>query len=127
MGGIETSMRQFFERTASLWLGGRLTGKMGAALVSAGLGGRGGGELALLALHSFLAEHGSILVSMPRGLSGFNVAGSQWGPIAETGTLLGPEDASDDRLAAAHAHGGHVARCTRRWLRGAGPSESSSQ
>lgn len=43
MGGIESSMRAFFERMAPLWLHGSLVGKVGAAFASAGEGGRGGG------------------------------------------------------------------------------------
>ena len=37
MGGMESSMRAFFERTAPLWLQGRLVDKLGAAFVTAGL------------------------------------------------------------------------------------------
>jgi NAD(P)H dehydrogenase (quinone) len=64
MGGIASSMRAFCERMTHLWLQGRLVGKLGAALVSAGDGERGGGELALLSLLANLAEHGMLLVPM---------------------------------------------------------------
>lgn len=118
MGGIESSMRAFFERTAPLWLQGRLVGKLGAAFTSAGAGGRGGAELALLGLLAPLAEHGLLLVPMPNRLEGFAAAGCHWGPIAWTHPRGGQPGPTAAHLAAARAHGRHVAECTRRWLRG---------
>ena len=38
MGGMESSMRAFFERSAPLWLQGALVGRLGAAFVSVGAG-----------------------------------------------------------------------------------------
>lgn len=121
MGGIETAMRAFFERTAPLWLEGRLRGRLGAAFVSAGLGGRGGAELALLSLLANLAEHGLLLVSMHNRLAGFRAGGSHWGPVAWTNPRAGEAGPTAKHLEAARAHGRHVAECTARWLRGAGP------
>ena len=37
-GGMESSMRAFFERAAPLWLQGALVGRLGAAFVSVGAG-----------------------------------------------------------------------------------------
>jgi NAD(P)H dehydrogenase (quinone) len=125
MGGIESSMRRFFERAAPLWLEGRLVGKLGAAFVSGGLGGRGGAELALLSLLANLAEHGMLLVSMHNRLPGFVEGGSHWGPVAWTtprGRTPGP---TPDHLEAARAHGRHVALCTARWLAGRGAEEGA--
>src|SRR5262245_42571448 len=64
MAGPASSMRAFLERLAPLWLEGALIGKVGAAFVSAGLGGRGGAELTLLSLWANLAENGLLLVPM---------------------------------------------------------------
>ena len=116
MGGIETPMRGFFERTSPLWLQGRLVGKLGGAFVSAGAGGRGGAELALLSLLAPLAEHGMLLVSMPNRLEGFAAAGCHWGPIAWTNPRQGEPGPTAAHLAAARAHGRHVAECAARWL-----------
>ncbi len=118
MGGIESSMREFFERTAPLWIQGRLRGKLGAAFASAGLGGRGGGELALVSLLACLAEHGLLLVPMHNRLEGFREGGCHWGPLAWTNPRGGEAGPSEDHLRAARAHGRHVAECTRRWLAG---------
>ncbi len=121
MGGIETPMRAFFERTSPLWLQGRLVGKLGGAFVSAGAGGRGGAELALLSLLAPLAEHGMLLVSMPNRLEGFAAAGCHWGPIAWTNPRQGEPGPTAAHLAAARAHGRHVAECAARWLHGSPP------
>ncbi len=119
MGGIESSMRAFLERTATQWMQGRLVGKLGAAFVTSGAGGRGGGELALISLHAALAEHGLLLVPMTNRSEGFAAGGSHWGPLAWTNPRSGSPGPTEQHIAAAHAHGRHVADCAARWLRGA--------
>jgi NAD(P)H dehydrogenase (quinone) len=118
MAGIESAMRAFLERTAPLWMAGRLRGKLGAALVTAGAGGRGGGELALISLLASLAQHGMLLVGMPNRLDEFGSAGCHWGPIAWTNPRAREAGPTAKHLAAARAHGRHVAECTARWLAG---------
>lgn len=118
MGGIESSMRVFFERLSPAWLQGKLVGKVGAAFVSAGLGGRGGAELALISLWSNMAEHGMLLVPMPNRLEGFREAGCHWGPVAWTNPRRRVPGPTDEHLAAARAHGRWVAECVERWSRG---------
>jgi len=115
MGGIESSMRVFFERMAPLWLSGALVGKLGAAFVSAGAGARGGAELALLSLLANLAEHGMLLVSMPNRLEAFGAGGCHWGPVAWTNPRGGRSGPIEEHLVAARAHGRHVAQCAARW------------
>lgn len=119
MGGIAASMRSFIERAAPLWLEGRLIGKTGAAFVTAGLGARGGGELALLSLLANLAEQGMILIPMHNRLAGFRDAGCHWGPVAWTNPREGHAGPTPRHLEAARAHGRYVAECTARWMRGA--------
>jgi NAD(P)H dehydrogenase (quinone) len=120
MGGVESSMRGFLERTAPLWLEGRLVGRLGAAFVSAGAGARGGAELVLLSLLAPLAEHGMLLVSMPNRSEGFAAAGCHWGPVAWTNPRGGAVGPTEAHLGAARAHGRHVAECGLRWLAGGG-------
>jgi NAD(P)H dehydrogenase (quinone) len=119
MAGIEVSMRAFFERCSPLWLEGRLQGKLAAAFVSAGLGARGGAELALLSLLAHAAEQGMLLVPMSNRLEGFRDAGCHWGPVAWTNPRQRVPGPTEDHLRAARAHGRHVAECTARWLAGA--------
>lgn len=115
MGGMEASMRGFFERAAPLWMQGRLVGKLGAAFVSAGAGARGGAELALLGLLANLAEHGMLLVPMHNRLDGFASAGCHWGPVAWTNPRSGKAGPTAEHLVACRAHGRWVAECTARW------------
>jgi NAD(P)H dehydrogenase (quinone) len=120
MGGVASSMRAFCERMAHLWLQGRLVGKLGAALVSAGDGERGGGELALVSLLANLAEHGMLLVPMHNRLAGYRAGGCHWGPLAHTNPAdAGPPGPTPPQLEAARSHGRWLAECTARWLRGA--------
>jgi len=118
MGGIASEMRAFFERMSPLWLRGTLVGKLGAAFVTAGDGGRGGAELALLALHANLAEHGALLVSMPHRLDGFREGGSHWGPVAWTNPRDGVAGPTEAHCGAARAYGRHLAQCAARWRAG---------
>jgi len=117
MGGMESSMRIFFERVAPLWLQGRLVGKLGAAFVSGGSGARGGAELTLISLLANLAEHGMLLVPMHNRLEGFASAGCHWGPVAWTNPRAGQAGPTDDHRAACRAHGRWVAECAARFSR----------
>ena len=118
MGGIESSMRALFERSAPLWLRGSLVGRVGGAFVTAGAGGRGGAELALLSLLAYLAEHGMLLATMPNRSEGFAAAGCHWGPVAWTNPREGEVGPTAAHRVAARAHGRHVAECAARWLAG---------
>ena len=119
MGGMASGMRVFLERLAPLWLQGALIGRVGAAFVTAGNGGRGGAELALISLWANLAEHGMVLVPMHNRLAHFADAGCHWGPVAWTNPRKGEAGPTAAHLEAAHAHGRHVAECASRWQRGA--------
>ena len=113
MGGVSSSMQAFCERMAPLWMQAKLSRKLGAAFVSAGLGGRGGGELALISLLANLAEHGLILVSMPKHLEGFEKHGCHWGPLWYTGG--GAREELSQALRTVEAQGVYLADCLLRW------------
>jgi NAD(P)H dehydrogenase (quinone) len=118
MAGIESSMCAFLERMAPAWLAGRMVGKLGAAFVTAGAGGRGGAELALISLLANLAEHGMLLVPMHNRLEGFAAAGCHWGPVAWTHPRARVPGPTEEHLVAARAHGRWVAECAARWIAG---------
>ncbi|NNL67325.1 MAG: Trp repressor-binding protein [Myxococcales bacterium] len=119
MGGPEAALRGFLADTAPLWMSGKLRGKLGAAFTSAGDGARGGAELTLLSMLSTLAEHGMLLVPMHNRLPGFEAGGMHWGPVARTQPHGGEPGPTAAQLEAARSHGGWVAECAARWLRGA--------
>lgn len=118
MGGIGSAMRAFLERTSSLWLQGRLVGKLGAAFATAGAGARGGTELALLTMLATLAEHGVLLVPMHNRLPGYRHGGCHWGPVAWTSPRSGVAGPTAEHLEAARAHGRWVSECAVRWRAG---------
>lgn len=118
MGGMASAMRAFLERLAPLWIEGALIGKVGAAFATAGNGGRGGAELALISLWANLAEHGMLLVPMHNRVARYAQAGCHWGPVAWTNPRKGEAGPTPIHLEAARAHGRHVAEQTARWLRG---------
>ncbi len=122
MGGIESSMRAFFERSAPLWMQGALAGRLGAAFATAGAGARGGAELALLSLLAFLAENGLLLVPTHNRQPGYAAAGCHWGPIAWTNPRQGVAGPTEAHLKMARAHGRYVAECAMRWGLGGAPS-----
>jgi len=111
-------MSTFLERTAPQWMQGKLIDKIGAAFVSAGAGGRGGGELALITLHAALAEHGVVTIPMSNRTEGFAHGGCHWGPLAWSNPRSGKAGPTQQHLASARAHGQRVAECAARWLRG---------
>ncbi len=119
MGNMESELRECLARTSTLWMAGKLRGKLGAAFTSSGDGARGGAELTLLAMLATLAEHGMLLVPMHNRLEGFRQGGHHWGPVAWTNPREGVAGPTPEHLAAARAHGRWVAECTERWLRGA--------
>jgi NAD(P)H dehydrogenase (quinone) len=116
MGGIASPMRAFFERLAPAWLRGALTGKLGAAFVTAGDGEGGGAELALISLWANLAEHGILCVPMAHDTPHFHEGGCHWGPVAWTNPRARIPGPTPEHLEAARAHGRTVAECTARWL-----------
>ena len=118
MGGPEAALRGFLADTAPLWMAEKLRGRLGAAFVSAGDGGRGGAELTLLSMLGTLAQHGMLLVPMPHRLAGFEDGGMHWGPVAHTQPRGGPPGPTAAQLTAARSHGQWVAACAARWRRG---------
>jgi NAD(P)H dehydrogenase (quinone) len=118
MGGVESSMSAFFERTAPLWLQGSLAGRVGAAFTSAGEGVGGGGELTLLRLLAFLAEIGCLLVPFHNRLDGFRAAGCHWGVLARTNPGPDGPGPTEADCVAARAQGRFFVECAARWERG---------
>jgi NAD(P)H dehydrogenase (quinone) len=115
MAGVEASLRAFFERLSAAWMRGDLVGKLGAAFVSGGAGGRGGAELALINIWAHFAEQGVLTVPMHNRVKGFAAAGCHWGPLAWTTPRDGEAGPTAKHLDAVRAHAAWVVECARRW------------
>jgi NAD(P)H dehydrogenase (quinone) len=111
MGSMAWQMKQFIDKTSSLWMEAALEGKIAGAFVSCGgFGGAGGGaEHTLIGLHSNALEHGMLMVGFPKSLPGYADAGLQWGLCVRSGNHEGmPTAITDAHLRAARSYGAHL-------------------
>jgi len=111
-GNMCAQMRQFLDRTTSLWLKGTLVGKVGSVFVSTGTQ-HGGQETTIVSFHTTLLHHGMIVVGVPyaeaRLLNMDEITG---GTPYGASTLAGTDGArrpSENELAIARFQGRHVA------------------
>ena len=116
MGSMDWRVKQFIDKVCGgLWMGDKVTGKVGAVFVSGGgFGNAGGGcELAMLAMMNNLAELGLVLVPLPKNTPGYAKGGLHWGPYGRSMTEdLQPIKGGvpEERVEAARQHGANVAR-----------------
>ncbi len=116
-GNMCAQMRQFLDRTTSLWLQGRLIGKVGSVFASTG-SQHGGQETTITSFHTTLLHHGMVIVgvpySEPRLVAMDEISGGT--PYGAT-TLAGPDgrrQPSENELAIARFQGRHVAEIARK-------------
>ncbi len=116
-GNMAAQMRQFLDRTTSLWLRGALIGKVGSVFASTA-SQHGGQETTITSFHTTLLHHGMILVgvpySEPRLVQMAEISGGT--PYGAT-TLAGADgkrQPSAIELDIARFQGRHVAAITRR-------------
>ncbi len=111
-GNMAGQMRQFLDRTGTLWMQGALIGKVGSVFVSASTQ-HGGQESTILSFHTTLLHHGMIIVGLPYSFQGQMLidevtGGSPYG----AGTVAGAQGErmpSVNELKAAAFQGEHVA------------------
>ncbi len=116
-GMMAAQMRNFLDQTTSLWLGGKLIGKVGGVFCSTATQ-HGGQESTLLSFHTTLLHQGMIVVGLPYSFQGQMsldaIAGGS--PYGAT-TIAGGDGSrlpSDLDLAGARFQGRHVAEIARR-------------
>jgi NAD(P)H dehydrogenase (quinone) len=68
-GNMAAQMKNFLDQTGSLWLTGKLIGKVGSIFTSAATQ-RGGHETTILASLPILLHHGMIIVGLPYSAQG---------------------------------------------------------
>jgi NAD(P)H dehydrogenase (quinone) len=116
-GNMAAQMRNFLDRTTSLWLKGALIGKVGSVFVSTGTQ-HGGQETTITSFHTTLLHHGMIIVGVPyseQGLVNMNeiTGGSPYGATTLAGSD-GSRQPSDNELRIARFQGKHVAEITKK-------------
>jgi len=119
-GNMCAQMRQFLDRTSSLWLSGALIGKVGSVFASTA-SQHGGQETTITSFHTTLLHQGMIIVGVPYSEPGLTVMDEVSGgtPYGAT-TLAGPDGRrmpSANELSIARFQGRHVAEITKKLVR----------
>ncbi|HEV7305146.1 NAD(P)H:quinone oxidoreductase [Ensifer sp.] len=112
-GTVASQMRNFIDQTGSLWMAGKLVGKVGSVFTSSATQ-HGGQESTILGFIPTLMHHGMVVVGLPyafQGQMGVDEVkgGSPYGASTITGGD-GSRQPSEIELEAARYQGAHVAR-----------------
>ena len=120
-GNMCAQMRNFLDRTTSLWMKGALIGKVGSVFASTATQ-HGGQETTIVSFHTTLLHHGMVIVGVPyseaRQMTLAEVSGGS--PYGAT-TIAGGDGSrlpSENELAIARFQGRHVTEIAKK-LRGA--------
>ena len=115
-GNMASQMRNFLDQTGSLWLEGKLIGKVGSVFTSTGTGG--GNETTITSFWNTLAHHGMVITGLPYScaeLSNIDEVrgGSPYG-AATIAAADGSRTPTDLELKLAYDQGQHVASIAKR-------------
>ncbi|HEY4330413.1 MAG TPA: NAD(P)H:quinone oxidoreductase [Phycisphaerae bacterium] len=112
-GNMTAQMRNFLDRTGSLWAKGALIGKIGSVFTSSATQ-HGGQETTITSFHSTLLHHGMIIVGVPYSCVGLtNMEEISGGSPYGASTLTkgdGSRQPSANELDIAKFQGRHVAQ-----------------
>jgi NAD(P)H dehydrogenase (quinone) len=116
-GNMAAQMRNFLDRTTTLWLKGALIGKVGSVFVSTGTQ-HGGQETTITSFHTTLLHHGMVIVGVPyseQSLLNMDeiTGGSPYGATTLAGGN-GSRQPSENELRIARFQGKHVAEITKK-------------
>ena len=120
-GNMCGQARSFFDGTGSLWLNGKLIGKVGSVMASTATQ-HGGQETTITSTHTTLLHHGMVIVGLPYSFQGQMTideitGGSPYGATTITGGQ-GERMPSVNELAAARFQGKHVAEVAKKLAAG---------
>ena len=120
-GNMCAQMRNFLDRTTSLWMNGGLIGKVGSVFTSTATQ-HGGQETTIVSFHTTLLHHGMVIVGVPYSEARqMTIAELTGGSPYGASTITGGDGArlpSENELAIARFQGKHVAGIANK-LRGA--------
>ncbi|MHB1951923.1 MAG: NAD(P)H:quinone oxidoreductase [Acidiferrobacteraceae bacterium] len=119
-GNMAGQMRNFLDRTGSLWQSGALVGKVGSVFTSTATQ-HGGQESTILSFHTTLLHHGMIVVGVPYSCKELmDLGGISGGSPYGAGTIAGGDGSrrpNATELAIARFQGRHVAEITQKLSR----------
>src|SRR6476646_2664602 len=112
-GNMAAQMKNFIDQTGSLWVQGKLVGKVGSVFTSTGTQ-HGGQETTILTTHTVLLHLGFVIVGLPYTFQGqMGVKEVTGGTPYGASTITdgdGSRQPSDNELAGARFQGRHVAQ-----------------
>ncbi len=111
-GNMASQMRSFLDQTGSLWMQGKLIGKVGSVFTSTGTGG--GNETTITSFWHTLAHHGMVISGLPySSVELTSVEEVRGGSPYGASTIAGPDGArqpTEVELKLAADQGRHVAQ-----------------
>lgn len=114
-GNMCAQMRNFLDQTGTLWLNGRLIGKVGSVFTSTATQ-HGGQETTITSFHTTLLHHGLIIVGVPYSCQEImNMTEITGGSPYGASTLAdrdGSRQPTENELKIARFQGAHVAEIT---------------
>ncbi len=115
-GNMAAQMRNFLDQTGSLWMEGKLVGKIGSVFTSTGTGG--GNETTITSFHTTLFHHGMIVVGLPYACQDLlNISEVKGGSPLGAATIAAPDGSrqpSEIELRMARFQGKHVAEIAKK-------------
>ncbi|MEX2643942.1 MAG: NAD(P)H:quinone oxidoreductase [Acetobacterales bacterium] len=115
-GNMASQMRNFLDQTGSLWMNGKLIGKVGSVFTSTATGG--GNETTITSFHSTLLHQGMVIVGLPYSAKELlDVSELRGGSPYGASTIAGPDNSrkvSEAELSMARQQGEHVAKIASR-------------
>jgi NAD(P)H dehydrogenase (quinone) len=112
-GNMPAQMKNFLDQTGSLWLQGKLIGKVGSVFSSTATQ-HGGQESTILSTHTVLLHQGMVIVGLPYSFQGQMGVKDVTGGSPYGATTIsdgdGSRQPSDNELAGARFQGRHVAQ-----------------
>ncbi len=111
-GNMASQMKSFIDQTGSLWMQGKLIGKVGSVFASTATQ-HGGQETTITSFHTVLLHHGMVIVGLPYAFQGMMRMDEVTGGSPYGATTLaagdGSRQPSQSELDGARFQGKHVA------------------
>ncbi|MFJ1269703.1 NAD(P)H:quinone oxidoreductase [Legionella lytica] len=115
-GNMAAQMRNFLDQTGSLWVQGKLIGKIGSVFVSTGTGG--GNETTITSFWNTLAHHGMLITGVPYSESSlFELSEMRGSSPYGAGTIAGADGSRtplEIEKKIARSQGRHVAELSKK-------------
>jgi NAD(P)H dehydrogenase (quinone) len=122
-GNMAAQMRNFLDQTGGLWMRNALVGKV-AGVFTCTASQHGGQETTITSFHTTLLHHGMVVVGLPYSFTELSSmdeiqGGTPYGASSITGAGAQMRMPTERELQMCRHQGGHLARITDQFVRGA--------